>query len=255
MNELDALLAEQVAYYRAMASEYLEDAGVEGVTEETQHATARAILAALENAAPLGDVLELGCGPGSFTSELASPRHIRHRTGRIARDARDRRRPQRTSYQRPNSPRPTCSRGPQTVATPSSSSASGSPTCPRNGSPSSGRLASALTPDGRVMFIDDGHRTTEELIDGPESSTIERRLRDGRRFRAVKVPLEPASLERSLQEARLEHRSHATRRPVLPRPRPPRQLAVPAAPLSRGTPAGQIRVIKHNFAERQHRRL
>jgi hypothetical protein len=35
---------------------------------------------------------------------------------------------------------------------------------------------------------------------GPDSFTIERRLRDGRRFRAVKVALEPASLERSLRE-------------------------------------------------------
>jgi demethylmenaquinone methyltransferase/2-methoxy-6-polyprenyl-1,4-benzoquinol methylase len=71
MNELDALLAEQVAYYRALAPEYLEDAGIEGVTEETQDTTERAILAALDNAAPLGDVLELACGPGSFTTELA----------------------------------------------------------------------------------------------------------------------------------------------------------------------------------------
>ncbi len=61
-------------------------------------------------------------------------------------------------------------------------------------------VASALTPDGRVMFIDDGHRTSDELIAGPDSCTIERRPRDGRRFRAVKVPLEPASLERSLRE-------------------------------------------------------
>ena len=45
MKGLDALLAEQVAYYRALAPEYLEDAGVEGVTVETQDTTARAIVA------------------------------------------------------------------------------------------------------------------------------------------------------------------------------------------------------------------
>jgi trans-aconitate methyltransferase len=61
-------------------------------------------------------------------------------------------------------------------------------------------VASALTPDGRVMFVDDGHRTSDELVEGPGSSTIERRLRDGRHFRAVKVALEPTSLERSLRE-------------------------------------------------------
>lgn len=62
MGELDALLAQQVAYYRARAPEYLEDAGVEGVTPETQSAAAQAIEAALDAAAPLGDVLELACG-------------------------------------------------------------------------------------------------------------------------------------------------------------------------------------------------
>jgi hypothetical protein len=51
-----------------------------------------------------------------------------------------------------------------------------------------------------MLMGNDGHRTREELINGPDSSTIERRLSDGRRFRAVKVPLEPASLERSLHE-------------------------------------------------------
>ena len=39
--------------------------------EETYKATRTAILAALDHAAPLGDVLELACGPGSFTTELA----------------------------------------------------------------------------------------------------------------------------------------------------------------------------------------
>jgi len=30
-------------------------------------------------------------------------------------------------------------------------------------------VASALTPDGRVMFVDDGHRASHELVDGPGS--------------------------------------------------------------------------------------
>ena len=47
-------------------------------------------------------------------------------------------------------------------------------------------LASALTSDRRVMFVDDGHRTSHELVEGPGSSTIQRQVRDGRRFRAVK---------------------------------------------------------------------
>jgi hypothetical protein len=46
----------------------------------------------------------------------------------------------------------------------------------------------------------DGHRASHELVEGPGSSTIQRQVRDGRRFRAVKVALEPRSLERSLRE-------------------------------------------------------
>ena len=50
------------------------------------------------------------------------------------------------------------------------------------------------------MFVDDGHRACHELVEDPGSSTIQRQVRDGRRFRAVKVALEPRSLERSLRE-------------------------------------------------------
>jgi len=50
------------------------------------------------------------------------------------------------------------------------------------------RVASALAPGGRVFFADDAYRTPDELIEGAESSTIRRRLRDGTEFRAVKVP-------------------------------------------------------------------
>jgi hypothetical protein len=47
------------------------------------------------------------------------------------------------------------------------------------------------------MSIDDGHRASHELVEGPGSSTIQRHVRDGRRFRAVKVALKPRSPERS----------------------------------------------------------
>ena len=50
------------------------------------------------------------------------------------------------------------------------------------------------------MFVDDGHRASHELAEGPGSSTIQRQVRDGLRFRAVKVALEPRSPERSLRE-------------------------------------------------------
>ncbi|SFE16013.1 Methyltransferase domain-containing protein [Actinopolyspora alba] len=56
-------------------------------------------------------------------------------------------------------------------------------------------VADCLAPGGRVLFIDDAYRTADELVEGEESSTIRRRLSDGTRHRAVKVPHEPAELQ------------------------------------------------------------
>lgn len=200
MAELDALLAEQIAYYRAQAPQYLEDAGVQGVTPDTQAAAAVAVEAAMDSAAPLGDVLELACGPGTFTGALArratsvtaldaSPEMLEIAAARTASDA----------YIR-------FARADLFAWTPERSYdfvffgfwLSHVP-LERFGS-FWATVSRALTPGGRVMFVDDGHRTNEELVAGPESSTIERRVRDGRRFRAVKVALEPARLERCLRE-------------------------------------------------------
>jgi hypothetical protein len=50
------------------------------------------------------------------------------------------------------------------------------------------------------MFVDDGRRASHELVEDPGASTIQRQVREGRRFRAVKVALEPRSLERLLRE-------------------------------------------------------
>jgi trans-aconitate methyltransferase len=62
------------------------------------------------------------------------------------------------------------------------------------------RVAAALAPRGRVFFVDDNYRTPDELIEGPASSTIERRTTDGTAYRIVKVAHEPAELERQLRE-------------------------------------------------------
>ena len=56
------LLAEQVAYYRALAPEYLEGVLNMPGGEELE--------GALETFAPTGDVLELACGPGTWTLRL-----------------------------------------------------------------------------------------------------------------------------------------------------------------------------------------
>ncbi|MEU8034908.1 class I SAM-dependent methyltransferase [Streptomyces sp. NPDC049099] len=61
-------------------------------------------------------------------------------------------------------------------------------------------VTTALAPQGRVFFVDDHYRTPEELVEGPASSTIQRRIPDGTAYRIVKVPYEPAELERRLRE-------------------------------------------------------
>src|SRR5262249_6872560 len=61
-------------------------------------------------------------------------------------------------------------------------------------------VARALTPSGRVAFVDDAFRTADELIEGEDSSTVQRRLNDGTAFRAVKVPHTAESLQRRIQE-------------------------------------------------------
>ncbi len=200
MTELDALLAEQVAYYRALAPEYVEDAGVEGVTEEAHNAARRTFNTALESASPLGEVLELACGPGTFTNELArratsvdaldaSPEMLEIAAARAAPATNVRFVQANLFTWTPGRRYDFVFFGFWLSHVPPVRFASFWST-----------VASALAPNGRVMFVDDGHRTTEELTHGPQSSTIERQLRDGRRFRAVKVALEPEPLERSLRD-------------------------------------------------------
>ena len=57
-----------------------------------------------------------------------------------------------------------------------------------------------LAPRGRVLFLDDAYRTPDELVEGAASSVVERRLRDGSRHRAVKVPHTPEELHERLAQ-------------------------------------------------------
>lgn len=69
-GELEQLLAEQLAYYRARAPEYLETVLPELNADEVGSARSE-LLAALDAFRPSGDVLELACGPGTWTGVLA----------------------------------------------------------------------------------------------------------------------------------------------------------------------------------------
>lgn len=186
---LTGLLAEQVAYYRARAPEY--EAGALDLPGEDE------LIAALDAFRPTGDVLELACGPGTWT-----PRLLRYADSLTAVDA-----------------------APEMLAIAEARVGSGRVRfveadlfgwrpdrrydvvffgfwlshVPLERFDSFWSLvAGCLVPGGRVFFVDDAYRTADELIAGEESSTIRRRLSDGTAYRAVKVPHRPEELERRL---------------------------------------------------------
>jgi demethylmenaquinone methyltransferase/2-methoxy-6-polyprenyl-1,4-benzoquinol methylase len=192
-DEMASLLAEQIAYYRALAPEY-ESHSVTGWGGPE-------VEAALESFAPAGDVLELACGPGMWTERI-----LRHATSVTAVDAA----PEMLA-------RAKARVGAARVSFLQADLFSWRPDrrydvvffgfwlshVPRDRFEAFWSLVDAcLKPGGRVFFVDDAHRTPEELIEGESSSTIERRLNDGTAFRAVKVPWRPTELEAELASLR-----------------------------------------------------
>jgi SAM-dependent methyltransferase len=191
-TDQDRLLSEQRAYYNALAADYFGQAlDLPGGTELDD---------ALEAFQPTGSVIELACGPGTWT-----PRLLRHATEITAVDAspemlaiaakRVGASPQVTFVQadlfawEPDRQYDVVFMGFWLSHVPAG----------RFGSFWE-KVAAALKPHGRVFFADDGYRTPDELIEGPESSTIQRRTPAGAAYRIVKVPHEAASLERRLRD-------------------------------------------------------
>ncbi len=196
-RDVDELLDEQIAYYRARAPEYTRTAFPEVPAGSMWLARAEvgALIAAFR---PGGDVLELACGPGSWTPDL-----LAHADTLTAVDA-----------------------SPEMLALAREAVPGGRVRFIEadlfNWQPDRrydavffgfwlshvplerfqafwDLVARALKPDGRVAFVDDAFRTADELIEGERSSTIRRELGDGTAFRAVKVPHTPESLQRRIE--------------------------------------------------------
>ena len=188
----ERLLSEQRAYYSALAPAYLDQLlDLPGGAELNE---------ALDAFRPVGSVLDLACGPGTWTPQL-----LRHASDVTAVDA-----------------------SPEMLAIAASRVPDGAPVrfveadlftwepdrrydvvfmgCWLSHVPARrfesfwSLVTTALAPQGRVFFVDDHYRTPEELVEGPASSTIQRRIPDGTAYRIVKVPYAPAELERQLRE-------------------------------------------------------
>jgi SAM-dependent methyltransferase len=203
-DDVAALLDEQAAFYRAVAPEYDDHA--------LPFAGAGEVSQALDAFQPTGSVLELACGPGTWTAQL-----LRHATDVTAVDASAemlgiasaRVGQQRVRFVladvfgwRPDRRYDVVFFGFWLSHVPAERFAS-----------FWSLVADCLQPDGRVFFVDDGYRTDEELIEGEHSPVIQRRLTDGTAYRIVKVPHQPADLEQQLDRLGWHIKIHPTAGP------------------------------------------
>jgi trans-aconitate methyltransferase len=188
--EIDALLSEQISYYRARAPEY--ESG------ELQLPGGDELEAAIEAFQPRGDVLELACGPGGWTELIlrhagtitaidASPEMLSIASRRVRQDPRVRFVTADIFDWTPDQTFDVVFFGFWLSHVPLERFDSFWST-----------VRASLAPGGRVLFVDDAYRTADELIEGEASATILRRLDDGTAFRAVKVPHTAAGLKERL---------------------------------------------------------
>jgi SAM-dependent methyltransferase len=197
-GELDALLSEQLEYYRARAPEYFETAFPE-LGDEAVGRASEELARAVDALAPTGDVLELACGPGTWTGRL-----LRHARSLTALDgspemlalARERVRDDAVRFIEADIFRWRPERRYDGVFFGFWLSHVPIERFERFWT----LVAECLRPGGRALFVDDAYRTPEELLGGEDSAVIRRRLTDGTPFRAVKVPHTPRELERRLDE-------------------------------------------------------
>jgi SAM-dependent methyltransferase len=156
-EELDRVLDEQLAYYRALAEDYVNQGldlpGSDGVTE------------ALDVFRPAGSVLELACGPGVWTGQLlryaadvtavdASPEMLAIAAARVGRERVRFIQADLFTWQ-PDRRYDVVFIGFWLSHVPAERFES-----------FWSLVADCLKPDGRVFFADDAYRTPDELVEG-----------------------------------------------------------------------------------------
>lgn len=192
MGGTSSILAEQLAYYRAAASEY-EDHTIDVPGKDE-------LLAAIGSFCPTGHVLELACGSGVWTERLlrsaetvtavdGAPEMLTRAKARVGSTAAARFIEANLFSWRPDRRYDAVFFGFWISHV------------PKEGFESFWSLVEdSLESDGRVFFFDDNYRTEAELVEGAGSPIVERRLNDGSTFRVIKVPYQPAELERRLRD-------------------------------------------------------
>ena len=187
MSGSSSASAEQLAYYRAVASEYENHTiDVPGQDE---------LLSAIDSFRPTGDVLELACGSGIWTERLlrsartvtavdGAPEMLARAQARVRSSASVRFVEADLFSWKSDRRYDAVFFGFWISHVPEDKFAS-----------FWSLVAEALESEGRVFFFDDNHRTETELIEGVNSAVVQRRLNDGTPFRVIKIPYEPADLE------------------------------------------------------------
>lgn len=189
-NELEALLADQLAYYRAYAPDYdLEYAG-----QSWEHC--------IDELPITGDVLELACGTGHWTPLLAerarsvtavdaAPEVLTLARQRVSQDAPVEFVQADLFGWRPPRRYDTVFFGFWLTHVP-----------PARFAAFWSLVGAALAPDGRACFLDDSEhaREFEQVQPGRAVPTVWRPLRDGGQHSVVKVFYEPSDLAAKLAE-------------------------------------------------------
>lgn len=202
------ILAEQIAFYRAAARDYeyqRVDPGFDLLGLD-------ALLTAIDEFRPTGDVLELACGTGVWTQHLT-----RFATTVTAIDAA----PEMLALARARN-------GNESVRFVEADLFAWRPDrrydavffgfwishVPDECFDSFWSLVDdCLAPDGRVFFCDDNHRADDELVEGRSSPIVQRRTGDGTPFRIVKIPFNAEELEARLRASGWDITVNATTGP------------------------------------------